>query len=187
MFIFPHGDWKHSIRSVILDWRQRSAGRSSEGERSVGHSSRPVSFPVNVLQPTHNFTKRVPATVFLLHTNICFYISTSPSLFVQRYDIQYREHVKHVGLKLKTCPTSVSNLPKLRVINQILLDNENGGWSCREWKPCETGVIYIYIYIYGVVVRVFVNSPGDRSSIQGRIISKTQKMVSDASFLNTQH
>ena len=39
MFILPHGTWKDNISSVILNWRQRSAGRSSEVERSAGLSS----------------------------------------------------------------------------------------------------------------------------------------------------
>ena len=54
--------------------------------------------------------------------------------------------------------------------------------------------IYIYIYIYildlpdiGQGVRVFANRPGDRGSIPGRVIPKTQKMVLDTSLLNTQH
>ena len=37
------------------------------------------------------------------------------------------------------------------------------------------------------VVRVFTNGPGDLGSIPGRVIPKTQKMVLDASLLNTQH
>ena len=39
----------------------------------------------------------------------------------------------------------------------------------------------------GIMVRVFANGPGDLGSILGRIIPKTQKMVLDASLLNTQH
>ena len=39
----------------------------------------------------------------------------------------------------------------------------------------------------GLVVRVFAKGPGDLDSIPGRIIPKTQKMVLDASLLNTQH
>ena len=35
-------------------------------------------------------------------------------------------------------------------------------------------------------VRVFANGPGDLGSIPGRVIPKTQKMVLDASLLNTQ-
>ena len=35
--------------------------------------------------------------------------------------------------------------------------------------------------------RVFVNGPGNRISILGRVIPKTQKMVLDAALLNTQH
>ena len=38
-----------------------------------------------------------------------------------------------------------------------------------------------------MMVRVFANGPGDTGSIAGRVIPKTQKMVLDASLLNTQH
>ena len=37
------------------------------------------------------------------------------------------------------------------------------------------------------MVKVFANSPGDVGSIPGRVIPKTQKMLLDASLLNTQH
>ena len=37
------------------------------------------------------------------------------------------------------------------------------------------------------MVKVFDNGPGDLGSIPGRVIPKTQKMVLDASLLNTQH
>ena len=40
---------------------------------------------------------------------------------------------------------------------------------------------------YSLVSRVFANGPGDRSSIPGRVIPKTQKIVHDTAFLNTQH
>ena len=39
----------------------------------------------------------------------------------------------------------------------------------------------------GLAVRVFANRPGDLGSIPGRVIPTTQKMVLDASLLNTQH
>ena len=35
--------------------------------------------------------------------------------------------------------------------------------------------------------RAFANGPGDRGSILGRVIPKTQKMVLDTDLLNTQH
>ena len=35
--------------------------------------------------------------------------------------------------------------------------------------------------------RVFTDGPGDLSSIPGRVIPKTQKMVLDAAFLSTQN
>ena len=33
----------------------------------------------------------------------------------------------------------------------------------------------------------FANDPGDRGSIPGRVILKTQKMVTDTALLNTPH
>ena len=35
--------------------------------------------------------------------------------------------------------------------------------------------------------RVFANGPGDRGSIPGRVIPKTQKMILDAALLSIQH
>ena len=35
--------------------------------------------------------------------------------------------------------------------------------------------------------RVFANGPGDRGSIPGRVIPKTQRIVLDTSLFNTQH
>ena len=40
---------------------------------------------------------------------------------------------------------------------------------------------------FGLIGRVFANGPGDLGSIPGRVILKTQKMVLDATLLNTQH
>ena len=45
----------------------------------------------------------------------------------------------------------------------------------------------LYIPDIGMMVRVFAYGPGDLGSIPGRVIPKTQKMVLDASLLNTQH
>ena len=38
-----------------------------------------------------------------------------------------------------------------------------------------------------MMVRVIANGPGELGSIPGRVRLKTQKMVLDASLLNTQH
>ena len=35
--------------------------------------------------------------------------------------------------------------------------------------------------------RVFTNGPGDWGSVPGQVIPKTQKMVLEAAWLNTQH
>ena len=40
--------------------------------------------------------------------------------------------------------------------------------------------------LISLAVRVFANGAGDLGSIPGRVIPKTQKMVLDASLLNTQ-
>ena len=37
------------------------------------------------------------------------------------------------------------------------------------------------------MVRVFANGPGDQGSVPGLVIPKTQKVVLEASLLNTQH
>ena len=49
--------------------------------------------------------------------------------------------------------------------------------------------IYIYCvwYTIGLMSRVFDNGPGDQGSILDRVIPKTQKIVVDATLLNTQH
>ena len=53
---------------------------------------------------------------------------------------------------------------------------------------CISGIIILHVLeIYVPVFRVFANGPGDLGSIPGRVIPKTQKMVLDASLLNTQH
>ena len=48
-------------------------------------------------------------------------------------------------------------------------------------------ILYALTPDIGLGVRVFANGPGDLGSIPGRVIPKTQKMVLDASLLNTQH
>ena len=54
----------------------------------------------------------------------------------------------------------------------------------KEWR-----ILYIYIYklTIGLMSRVFANVPGDRGSIPGGVIPKTQKFVLDVALLNTQH
>ena len=49
-------------------------------------------------------------------------------------------------------------------------------------------VIFIYKYrAIGLMSRVFANGLEDWGSIPGLVIPKTQKMVFDAAWLNTQH
>ena len=55
----------------------------------------------------------------------------------------------------------------------------------------ETIFAYCFFYLVyrliGLVDRVFANGPGDWGLIPGWVIPKTQKIVLDASLLNTQH
>ena len=48
-------------------------------------------------------------------------------------------------------------------------------------------VLYIYNWPIGLVARVFANGLGDLGSIPGRVIPKIQKMVLNATLLNTQY
>ena len=81
--------------------------------------------------------------------------------------------------------------PKLNVINAEILTKDS--WII---KACEVKYPQVRFWkirkivnnrIYGLGVRVFANGPGDLISIPGRVIPKTQKMVLDASLLNTRH
>ena len=47
--------------------------------------------------------------------------------------------------------------------------------------------ISVCLMVFTLVGRVFANGLGERGSIPGRVIPKTQKMVYDTSMLNTQH
>ena len=51
-------------------------------------------------------------------------------------------------------------------------------WKANEIRPKKK---------YKLIVRVFANDLGDRGSIPGQVIPKTQKMVLDTTLLNTQH
>ena len=43
-----------------------------------------------------------------------------------------------------------------------------------------------FVWFIGLVGRMFANGPGELSSVPGRVIPKTLKMVLDTSLLNTQ-
>ena len=46
-------------------------------------------------------------------------------------------------------------------------------------------LIFLFVSDIGMIVRVFANGLGDLDSIPGQVISKTEKMVLDASLLNS--
>ena len=41
--------------------------------------------------------------------------------------------------------------------------------------------------VFGLMSGIFADDPGDRGSIPGQVIPKTQKMVPDVALLSTQH
>ena len=60
---------------------------------------------------------------------------------------------------------------------------------CCLFKKIKINLVYFYTRIFLILLPcpvAFINGPGDLRSIPGRVISKTQKMVLDASLLNTQ-
>ena len=48
-------------------------------------------------------------------------------------------------------------------------------------------LVVLFIPDVDIRVRMFASDPGDLGSIPGRVLPKTQKMVLDASLLNTQY
>ena len=51
----------------------------------------------------------------------------------------------------------------------------------------QSGLFPLFTSITGPMNRVFANGPGDRRSIPGQVIPKSQKMVFIAALLNTQN
>ena len=63
-------------------------------------------------------------------------------------------------------------------------------WYIHLFGLCFFCYLHIYIYTHTVPLALWVecsNGLGDWGSISGRVIQKTQKMVFDATLLNTQH
>ena len=59
-------------------------------------------------------------------------------------------------------------------------------WFVSLYKNKKSNIILLCVFFIGIMVRVFANGLGDLGSIPGQVIPKTQKMVFDASLLNTQ-
>ena len=71
---------------------------------------------------------------------------------------------------------------------QICSDTKYFFLSCP--RHCDQELIVVIEYYNNIIHRVissFANGPGNLGSIPGWVIPKTQKMVLDASLLNTQH
>ena len=103
-------------------------------------------------------------------------------------------------LKLNNNHLIITKLEFYRIIIKIKIKTRKLYWlwfikNCFQiWNKKEHNIISRVINSHmriepdiGLAVRVFANSPGDLGSIPDRIIPKTQKMVLDASLLNTQH
>ena len=57
----------------------------------------------------------------------------------------------------------------------------------KQIKHHDVFIYYTKYRLIGLVDRVFADGPGDQSSIPGRVIAKTLKMVLDTYSLNTRH
>ena len=89
-------------------------------------------------------------------------------------------------------PRSVANTLTIIPMARMLMINRGNIYAWRTWKfiiriSVNNNNYNDRLPDIGLGVRVFTNGPGDLGSIPGRVIPKTQKMVLDASLLNTQH
>ena len=69
----------------------------------------------------------------------------------------------------------VSNFIFKRVVRALLFAHNDNGYNSS----------YLVNWTIGLMNRVFANGPGNRGSIPGRVIRKTQKMVLYAALLST--
>ena len=72
------------------------------------------------------------------------------------------------------------------VLNLLYLVYYSLFFTSLDSKVPDNGCSYFYQTIV-LMSRVFTNGVGDRGSIPGRVIPKTQKMVLDTALLNTQY
>ena len=99
----------------------------------------------------------------------------------------------HLSIYMLVCRESISKLANYLLFISIVKYQISLFLSlslCLSVSLSLSLYIYIYIYIYRpirIMVRVFANGPGDCTSILGRVIPKTQKMVLDESLLDTPH
>ena len=104
-----------------------------------------------------------------LCVNVCMCVPIRVYLIVTKQNGISRENVfwkiKYITVKFATERLSMQSLLRLKLF-----------FNYSKHRPD-----------IGLAVRVFANGPGDLGSIPGRVIPKTQKMVLDASLLNTQH
>ena len=73
----------------------------------------------------------------------------------------------------------------------VIIATEQKMWLVDWFYSISTLVDMLYVMsVYRAIdlmSRVFANGPRDRGSIPGRVMPKTQKMVLDATLLNTQY
>ena len=87
-----------------------------------------------------------------------------------------------------------STLPLIRTLYCRVLSKEVSstifkvfGMTWPRIEPWCPGPLANTLPTIGLMSRVFTNGLGDRDSIPGRVIPKTQKMLLDATLLRTQH
>ena len=89
-------------------------------------------------------------------------------------------------IAIRSLLNTVYELDYRKVSNQTSVT----GFEVKNNFSTSKTITYPDLHIFwsiGVVGRVFTNGPGAWSSIPGRVIPKTQKMVLNATLLNTQY
>ena len=95
----------------------------------------------------------------------------------------------YIGDLLVTAGTVSNPRPKYQTKKKIL-PSRRGLEPCRgvaKKVPMYNTKRHLMVRFQFLGIRAFANKPGDRGSIPCQVIPKTQKMVLDASLLNTQH
>ena len=83
--------------------------------------------------------------------------------------------------------TLVRGITMIAAVEIIKLNIGKVKWYRSNPLFCKLSTINIDNRAICLMIRVFANGPGDRGSIPGRVIPKTQKMVFDDTLLSTQH
>ena len=116
-----------------------------------------------------------------MYFHIYIYMYTYAYSCIHTYTYAYIHKYIHTYIYIYTC-TNICKYAHVYMYIYIYI------YMCthKHTYTCINTYIFTYIYI-GLVGRVFARGSGVWDLISGHVILKNQKMVLDASLLNTQH